>query len=85
MVNVSHLFHRNFITFHCNLQPVDALVPSWHELKHSVTVEIGLLYSQPFMTQPFLLPPYYKISDLIAFASVAHSSLLCSCSIDEHP
>ena len=60
MINVSHLFHRNSITFHCNLQPADALVPSWHELKNSVTVEIGLLYSQPFMNNHFFFHPTIK-------------------------
>lgn len=47
MINVAHLFHRSFIAFQCNLH---ALVPFWHKFKNSVTVEIGLLYSQPFMS-----------------------------------
>jgi len=49
MINVANLFHRSFITFPQNLQAVDALLPFWHEFKNSVTVETGLLYSQPFM------------------------------------
>ena len=30
------------------LQHSDALVPSWHEFKSSVTIEIGILHSHPF-------------------------------------
>ena len=35
--------------------------------------------------QPFHLPPYYKLSDLITFTSVAHNQFLCSRSIDVCP
>jgi len=49
------LIPQNFhFFFQCNFQPVDALVPSWHKFKNSVTVDIRLLYSQPFMNNHFI-------------------------------
>ena len=54
MINDAHLFHRIFITSQRNFQPVGALVPSWHEIKNSVTADIRLLYSQPFMNNHFI-------------------------------
>jgi hypothetical protein len=32
---------------------IDAFVPSWHEFKNFVTVEISLLHLQPFMNCHF--------------------------------
>jgi hypothetical protein len=32
---------------------IDAFVPSWHEFKNSVAVEIGLLHSQPLTNSHF--------------------------------
>jgi len=83
MINVACLFHRSFITFQCNLHAVDALVPSWHEFKNSVTVEIGLLYSQPFMSNHciFLLIIKSVTSLLLlqwpTISSSVHAALTC--------
>jgi len=33
----------------------DAFVPSWHKFKYSISVDIGLLLSQPFMISDFHL------------------------------
>ena len=77
MINVAHLLHRNFITFQCNLHAVDALVPSWHEFKNSVTIEIGLLYSQSFMSNHciFLLITKSVTSLLLLQWPTIHSSV----------
>jgi hypothetical protein len=83
MINVEHLFHTIFITFQCNLQPVDALVPSWQEFKNSVAVDIGLLYSQPFMNNHliFLLITKSVTSLLLlqwpTISSPVHPALTC--------
>jgi len=42
-ISISRLIHENF----------DASVPTWHKLKNSATVQLGLLDSQPFTNNPF--------------------------------
>jgi hypothetical protein len=39
--------------FNTILERIDALSLSWHEIKHSVAVEIVLLYLQPFTNSHF--------------------------------
>jgi hypothetical protein len=43
------------VSLFCDITPqnTDAVVPPWHELRHSIMVEIRLLHLQPFTNGHF--------------------------------
>jgi hypothetical protein len=49
LLSVAYLFHKNVIIFHCDPEPRDVFVPSWHEFECASTVEAGLLQGRTFM------------------------------------
>ena len=43
LLNVSYLFQKSVIIFHCDPEPHHVFVPSWCEFECASTVEAGLL------------------------------------------
>jgi hypothetical protein len=65
------LIHCIFI-FNTIPQYTDAFVPSWHELKYSDAVEIGILHSQPLTNNHF--PFFIPVQSATSLSSVASAA-----------